>query len=192
MSICIIDIINKENNGVVGEEKEFNQRFGKKDTHKSIEDLEYIERMKARKNVGRVMKRFSPSNKNEIYSIGANGKSVSKLNWCADDLFNALYNGRSSVFIPLGSFEKMGSGYYYIGDGDVIYSDPSLYSHENGHFGLFVNLELNQIKYEYAYCENYGGVSLDGENCDFYTLEKPSEEDEFEFQIFKALSEYMT
>ncbi len=186
MSVCVIDYINVEYIGNFKEEKEFNQSLGENENYKCLEDLEYIERIKAYKNVEEIMNSFSPSDINEIYSISGNAKSVSKINWSARDLFNALYKSRSSIFIPLGRFEKMVNGIYNIGD-EYIHSNSSLYSHENGHFGLFVNLEMNQIKYEYAYCENYGGVSLDGENCDFCTLENPYGEDPFESHLFNAL-----
>ena len=171
-----IKTINKSLDDFIGFENKF-----------AIEDLKYLDSIKAWKNVDKIMDNVNPSNLDEVYSFNSNS-TVSKVNWNKKELYDVLFKNRSSIFVPFGSFQSLGNGYYLMDNQDVIASDSSIFAHEDGVYGVLIKLDMNQVQFEYAYCEKMAGISLDGENCDLNTLNISSPEDFFEAYIFDALN----
>ncbi|MBR5503116.1 MAG: hypothetical protein IKV87_01520, partial [Methanobrevibacter sp.] len=157
------------------------------DNQSAIEDLKYLDSIKAWKHVDKIMNNIKPSNLDELYSFDSNN-IVSKFNWDKKELYDVLFKNKSSIFVPLGSFQALADGYYLMDNHDVIASDNALFSHEDGSYGLLIKLDMNQVQFEYAYCEKIAGLSLDGENCDLNTLSISSAEDLLENYIFDSLS----
>ena len=191
MESCAVDIKSNNIDGLMGiktvetQDVHFNdidKRF------KSSEATNYLECIKAKKNIEKIISSLNPVDLDEIFALSSNGNA--KINWNKDDLFDVLYKNKSSIFVPLGKIEGMGYGYYIMDNKNMIFSNPDNFIHENGLYGLIIKFDNNMLDYEYAYCECNLGLSLDGENCDFNRLDLVSIEDNVENYIFDALNSF--
>ena len=158
------------------------------DKFKSSGATNYLESIKAWKNIEKIIDCLVPSDLEEVFSISSNNNF--KINWDEKALYDVLYTNESSIFVPLGCMEQVGNGYYIMNHKDMVYSNPDDFIHENGVYGLIIRFDNNMIQSEYAYCEYNFGLSLDGENCDFVKLDFISGEDTVENYIFDSLNAF--
>ena len=87
-----IKTINKSLDDFIGFENKF-----------AIEDLKYLDSIKAWKNVDKIMDNVNPSNLDEVYSFNSNS-TVSKVNWNKKELYDVLFKNRSSILSHLEAF----------------------------------------------------------------------------------------